>query len=453
MHIVCVGISHHTAPVELREKLALDPEAIAPTLRKLHEQYPNTELTLLSTCNRTELYMARPLHGHPRVDETAEWFANHAQITTDSLAEHLYHHENENALQHLMHVTAGLDSMAIGEAQILGQVKHAHQTAQQANTIGKVLNHAFREAVTTAKHLRTNTGIGDGKTSISSVAVDFAKHLFHDFNDKTLLVLGAGKMIDLTLRHFLELKPTAVHIANRSLERADKLAAAFPNTPTQTHTLDNLDQLLTEADIIISSTAATQPVVTTERMKPLIKKRRFRPLFIIDIAVPRDFDPNIGKLANLYLYDLDDLQSAIADHAASRNGSVAQCHAIINQAVAQTYAAIQTHDFSDLIKKLRTQLHDLGSAETQRTINKLQQAQPDQLNALLEEHTQRLVNKILHRPVTELGKGRGPQSAMYATAIRRLFELGPDTEDTDSPPEPTTPPSAANKPTNTKPIT
>jgi len=402
-------------------------------LRSLHETYPHAELVLLSTCNRTELYMARPLHGHPRIEQVIEWLAARAHLPADQLAEHVYHHENETALGHLMAVACGLDSLALGEAQILGQVKQAHAAAQTAGVIGKVLNHAFRDAVAAAKLVRTHTGIGEGKSSVSSVAVDFARHLFHDFSDKTLVVLGAGKMTQLTLTHFLELRPANVLIANRSADRARSIADAFPAAAASTHGLEELDDLLTRADIVISSTAAPQPLVTLERMRPLIRRRRFRPLFIIDIAVPRDFDPAVGQLANLYLYDLDDLQAAIADQSALRNGSVARCRALIDEAVGQTYAAIQTHDFSDLIRKLRDHLHDLGEAETHRTIHKLRAAPPDQMDRLLAEHTERLINKILHRPVSELGRSGGPQAAMFATAIRRLFELEVTAEDLANP--------------------
>ena len=435
MHIVCVGISHRTAPVELRERVAMSDEALSTALRDMHTRWPAAELAALSTCNRTEFYVARPLHGHPRVEEVLDHIAASRGIEPDRLATAAYHHDNERAVRHVMRVACGLDSMVLGEGQVLGQVRRAYELAQQAGTVGRVLHKLFQAALAAAKRVRTETRIGQGRTSVSSAAVDFARHLFSHFDDKTLLAVGAGKMTELTLRHFSELRPRRVVVCNRSIERAADLAGRFG---AQAEPFDRLAELLTEADIVISSTGADRPIVTAEMFRPLLKRRRFRPLFVIDIAVPRDFEPAVGDLPNVYLYDLDDLQRTIADEMSLRNGEISTCETIIDAAAAEAYGTIQMGDYTELIRRLRDQLHEIGAAETRRTVQKLSTAGPEQAQRILEEHTQRVVNKILHRPLTELGRGGATEAAMIATALRRLFALEQTPEDLN-PPERTEP--------------
>ncbi len=426
MHLLCLGISHQTAPVELRERVAMNDEEVRGLLTDFRAKWPTSEFVILSTCNRTEFYVARPLHGHPRAEEITTILASRCGEHADSLTAALYVRDNEKAIAHAMRVASGLESMVLGENQILGQVRTAYETAQQSQTVGRTLNKLFQSTLATAKRARTDTKIGQGRTSVSSAAVDFAKHLFHRFDDKSLLTIGAGKMTRLTLQHFMELKPAKLAVCNRSIDRAAGLATEFGG---QAHGLDNLDDLLVEADLVISSTGAAQPIVTAARFKSLLKKRRFRPIFIIDIAVPRDFEAAVGELSNVYLYDMDDLQRAIAEQAATRNGEVGACESLIDEAVRECYAVIQTGDFTDLIRRLREQLHELGAMENERTLQRLKQAEGDAANRILEEHTQRLVNKILHRPLSELGRGGAAEAAMYATALRRLFDLGEPPED------------------------
>ncbi|QNN22792.1 glutamyl-tRNA reductase [Planctomycetales bacterium ZRK34] len=429
MHLICVGLSHQTASVALREKLAMNEAAAAQTLRELKALYPNAEMTLLSTCNRTELYVARPLHGHPRIDSVLSYFADSRNLPADELATAAYHHDNEKAIRHLFRVSSGLDSMVLGENQIIGQVRAAYELAKQEQAVGKVLHKVFQSALATGKRVRTQTLLGAGRRSVSSVAVDFARHLYYRFDDKTVLVIGAGKMTDLTLAQFMALKPEKLIVCNRTIERALPLAAKYGG---EARPFEQLDEALIEADVVITSTGATEPIVTAERFKPLIKKRRFRPLFVIDMAVPRDFSEAVGELANVYLYNMDDLQRALADDHAARSEQISAAEAILEPIVMECYTAVQQNDFADLIRKLRDQLHEIGQAESGRTVNKLRGADPSMLQPIIEEHTHRVVNKILHRPISELGRGRSDAAAMYATALRRLFELD-DEEDMDQP--------------------
>jgi len=435
MHIVCVGLSHRTAPVELRERVALGSDEVAAALRELRSRYGATELALLSTCNRTELYMARPLHGHPRVSEAIAWLAERSGLDDAALAPVTYHHDNEKAVRHLMRVASGLDSMVVGETQVLGQIKRAYELAQEAEAIGAVLHEVFRAALSTAKRVRRETGIDTGRTSVASVAVDFARHLFHEFADKTIAAIGVNEMTKLALRQFAALSPRRIVVCNRTASAGEALAARFGGEAVG---LDRLDELLIEADVVISSTGAAAPIVTAERFRGLLRRRRFRPIFVIDIAVPRDFEPAVGDLANVYLYDMDDLQRAIADQMAARNGQVSACDALIEQAVAACYTAIQTEDYAELIRTLRQRLHEFGELEQQRTLGKLRQAADETARQrVLTEHTHRLVQKILHRPLSALGRGDAVEAAMYATALRRLFEL--DGAEDFEPPETTRP--------------
>lgn len=420
MHILCVGISHRTAPVELRERVAMGSDGVADLLRRLHTEWPMAEIALLSTCNRTEFYVARPLHGHPRMDEVIARLALARQTDETRLAAATYHFENERAIRHAMRVACGLDSMVLGEHQVLGQVRQTYELAQQTGTVGRVLHKLFQNALAVAKQARTETGISQGRTSVSSVAVDFARHLFSHFEDKTLLVIGAGKMTDLALRHFSELCPGRVVVCNRSLEKALPLAQRFNG---RAEPFERLPDLLTEADLVISSTGAERPIVTEAMFAPIVRRRKFRPIFVIDIAVPRDFEPAIGQMTNVYLYDMDDLQQAIAEQMTGRSEHAAACEAMVERESSLTYQAIQTADYAGLIQKLRQQLHEIGEAETQRTLNRLQSADAVEAKRLLDEHTQRLVNKLLHRPLSAIHRGDAVEAAMNATALRRLFNL------------------------------
>ncbi len=436
MHLICVGISHHTAPLALREKLAMNRPQVDAALADLRDRYPDAELAILSTCNRTEVYAARPLHGHPRIEQVVQWLAHRHGVEPAELAPCLYHHDNERAIRHLFRVASGLDSMVVGESQIVQQVKQAYDAAQAAETAGRAVHRIFQAALSTSKRVRTQTSIGEGRLSVAGAAVEFARHLFDSLADKTVLAIGAGKMAELTVRHFQSLCPGRLIVVNRSAERAGELARRLDAEPIG---LDRLDEALAAADVVISSTGSAEPILTRDRFKPLLKRRRFRPMFLIDIALPRDIEPSVGELANVYLYDLDDLQRAVAANQSDRHGAVAECEAMVEQAVGECYALVQTGDVSELIRRLRRQLHHLGEAESERTLHKLLDADPADFDRIVREHSQRLVNKILHKPLMELGRGGSQTAALYASALRRLFDLG-DTEDLN-PPERTGPAS------------
>jgi len=428
MHIVCVGISHQTAPLALRERLAVPRDQTDALLTDLRERYPQAELAVLSTCNRTEFYVARPLHGHPRIEQMVDYIAARHDVEPTDLHEALYHFDNERAIRHLFRVACGLDSMIVGEQQIVGQIKEAYDAAQRAETAGRSIHRMFQLALATSKRVRGRTGIDAGRHSVAGAAVEFAQHLFDSVDDKTVLMIGAGETAELTLERFGAMRPRKLIVANRSRERAELLAGRYGATAVS---IDSVDEALAEADVVISSTGASEPVVTAAVFRSVIKRRRYRPMFIVDVAVPRDFEPAVRDLANVYLFDLDDLQHAVIDASDGRTEALTEAELLVEQAVGECYALVQTGDVSDLIRRLRRQMHRIGRDETQRTINRLLAADPADFQQLLEEHTHRVVNKILHRPMSELGRGGSRQAALYATAIRRLFDL--DEEDLSEP--------------------
>lgn len=431
MHVICVGISHHTAPLALRERLAMSPAQADELLTTLAERYEHAEMAVLSTCNRTELYVARPLHGHPRIEQLVDALGDRAGASADELMPVVYHYDNERAIRHLFRVTAGLDSMAVGENQIVSQVKAAYDAAQRAETAGRAIHRIFQLALATSKRVRSETGVGDGRVSVAGVAVEFAGHLFDTLDDKRVLAIGAGEMCELAVGQFAARGAGQLVTTSRTMERAEQLAGRAGGVAKP---IDELETLLAESDIVISSTSATEPVVDVKLMKRVMKKRRHQSIFVLDLALPRDFDPRAGDLANVFLFNLDDLQRALGESDSARQASVGQAELIIEQAVGEAYALVQTGDAAELIRRLRRHFQRIGQAESGRTLNKLAAADPtnpDEYERILDEHTHRLINKLLHRPLSELNRGSSKQTSLYATALRRLFD--PEAEDLELP--------------------
>ncbi len=477
MRIVMWGLNHRTAGVELRERLAFASPRLEQTLAGLRRAWPSAEAVLLSTCNRTEFYLARPAHDPPDIEALLAFVAAQCQVAPEELRAASIQRENEQALMHLFRVACGLESMVVGEPQILGQIKRAYEAAAGAQVVGPVLHRSFQQALAIAKDVRNQTGIDQGRMSVGSVAVDFAKEVFDHFSDKTVVGIGAGDMAKLTLQHLKALQPARLWITNRTPERAvalaqrlglnqvqpalsvsgtmmgegpghedrsgsrESAAGAAPSSPAAgsggVRAWEDLDELLVEADVVLTSTAAREPIITVARFKPLTRRRRLRPLFIIDIALPRNVEPAVGTLPNVYLYNLDDLQRVVEANYSARQAQAALCEPLLAQAVHHCMAEIQNRDIGQLIKALRQHLHDLGQVERSRTLRKLQ-AMPremahDQrcaaLEELLDEHTTRLINKILHLPLSQLDRRKTDTPlAFYATALRRLFGLKQDAE-------------------------
>jgi len=364
MRILMVGLNHKTADVAAREALAFDDARAGDLLGVLRERFPAAEGVLLSTCNRTELYVARPVHGAPLADELRDLLAEQGGIDPAQLAAVTLRREQEQAALHLFQVCAGLDSMVLGEPQVQGQVRRAYELAQGCGAVGPVLHKLFQGAIAAGKQARNATGIDAGRTSVSSVAVAFAKNIFDHFGDKTVVLIGAGEMIKGAGHALMRERPGKLWIVNRSPQRALDLAESLgERAPGESavapRAWDDLDELLVEADIVVSCTGAAEPVVTQARFKPLLKRRRNRPLFMIDMAVPRDIDPAVGSLNNVYLYNLDDLQQQVGGTTDDRHAQRDRCEQILHEACARCMGEIRHRDLGQLVKQLRTRLNTI----------------------------------------------------------------------------------------------
>ncbi len=430
MRLLMLGFNHRTAPLELREALAFDSDSAAAAIAELRSEHPACECVLLSTCNRTELYLARPIHDPPTIEQLRGFVAGRTGVAIETVESASIHREQEQAAAHLFRVSAGLDSMVLGEPQVLGQVKRAYESANDQGAVGPVLHRLFQGAITAGKQARNQTGIDQGRTSVSSVAVAFARNIFDHFGDKIVLAIGAGEMIKAALAPLLREDPKSLLLVNRTHQRAIDLANALGLTGEGhgARPWDDLDTLLIEADIIVSCTAASEPIITAGRFKPLLKKRRGRPLFMLDLAVPRDLDPAIGALRNVYLYNLDDLQRAVKATEDDRRELVEQCEDLLSTHVARCMGEIRHRDVGRLIKQLRQRLHAMAEEEQGRTARKLAalngESTEENVQSLIEQHNHRLVNKILHLPLSQLDRS-DPDATLgfYAAALRRLFDL------------------------------
>jgi glutamyl-tRNA reductase len=324
-------------------------------------------------------------------------------------------------VEHLFTVASSLDSMVLGETQILGQVRGAYELASASQTTGALLNPLFQHAIAVGKQVMHETALNEGRISIASVAVDYARRIFDTFNDKTVLCIGAGKMTQLVLRHFAQLAPRRQLISNRDPAKAEKLAAQFAGEAVP---FEFLADHLTLADIVISSTGATRPILTREQFDKILKARRYRPIFVIDIAVPRDVEPSVGELESVYLYNLDDLQKVVTGTLSQRNGAITGAQAIVSKHVEDFLAWNRSRELGPIIDQLFKRYHAIAQEEVARTVNKLPNL-TDAEREQLEELARRVVNKLLHDPIRTLKESDGAHgpTAPYLHALTKLFHL------------------------------
>ncbi len=421
IRLMMVGLNHRTAPLELREAVAFSPEQLDAAARQFRAAFPEAEMVLLSTCNRVELYLARPLSAQPSPESLERFVADFHGIDAAQLRTHLYHRADHDLVGHLFAVASSLDSMVVGETQILSQVRQAYQRACDSGSAGKSLHGLFQRALAAAKDVHEKTQLSAGRLSVASVAVDLAASVFDRFDDKTVLCLGAGKMAALMLRHMAALQPRKVLIANRSAQRAAELAAHFS---AEARPFEQLDVLLTEADILLTGTGAAQPLITESRFKGLLKARRYRPIVMVDIAVPRDIEPAVGGLANVYLYNIDDLQEVAAGNRGKRDQEITAARAMLASHVEEYQRWSAARDVGPLIKALYDQANAVARAELQAHLAKHPDLSPEKV-AELERLTHRVIGKLLHGPVTQLTtRAETTAQPMLAEALRKLFELG-----------------------------
>lgn len=433
MSLYVLGINHQTAPVSLRERLAFADETLTPALHSLRELPDVHEAVLLSTCNRTELYAHVDGDGQP----LAHWLATHPGAN-DDLHAYLYRHRDADAVRHLFRVASGLDSLVLGEPQILGQVKQAWATSREAGTLGGQLDRLFQQAFATAKRTRTDTRIGANPVSVASTAVRLAQDSFARLNDATVLLIGAGETIELAARHLVEARVQRLLVANRTLAHAQALASRHGGMALP---LEELDKHLAEADVVISATASRQPILRLPQVEHALRQRRHRPMMLLDLAVPRDIEQAVGELRDIYLYTVDDLERAIEDNRRSRREAAEQAEAIIELQTARFIE--QWHASSRQQPLLQLRAH--GEAARADALAKARQQlaaglPPEQALELLA-HT--LTNRLLHAPTVALREAARSGDAELTRAAERMFPPASDGDANTTSRRPSLPSAAA----------
>jgi glutamyl-tRNA reductase len=423
MKLQVVGCSHHASSVAVRERLAFTPAESRAALARWRGNFPGTEAVLLSTCNRVEVYTASDDERGPITHESVvEFLAQCHGIAAHEVFDALFERTGEDAVRHLFTVAASLDSMVVGEPQILAQVKQAYQMANEAESTGQLTNTIFQAAVRVAKRVSTETAINQRRVSIPSVAVgDFAHAIFETFSDKHVLVIGAGEMSEETLVYLRDEGATTITVINRHRERAEALAERFGG---RVEPWENLHSALIEADLVISTTSATEPIVSAQRFGSDIAPHRYqRPLFILDLAIPRDFDSAIGDFNGVYLYSIDDLSKACERNRSQRDRELPAAFSIIEDETQRFMTELNHRATGPIIKRWREKMHELKTEEQRRLLNKLGPLD-SQIQQEIEQSFDRLVNKLLHPPLESLrDEARHGTPHGLLDAIKRLFQL------------------------------
>jgi glutamyl-tRNA reductase len=418
MAVWALGINHTTAPLDLRGRFAFALDQIAPTLHSLRTDVGNRlgrqpEAAILSTCNRTEIYCAGAQN---EIDTTVEWLAQSGRVNPALLRSHSYALHDASVARHAFRVASGLDSMVLGEAQILGQLKDAVRVAEEAGALGSTLNQLFQRSFAVAKEVRTSTEIGAHSISMSAAAVRLAAQLFEDLSRVKVLFVGAGEMIELAATHFAARSPKGIAIANRTLERGEKLAGRFG---AETMRLADLPTRLHEFDIVVSSTASQLPIIGLGAVERALKARKHRPMFMVDLAVPRDIEPEVKELEDVYLYTVDDLAHVVQSGQANRQAAVAQAEAIIDAGVQSFVHWLDQRTAVPLIQQLQSQTDEWRAVELARARRML--AKGEDVDAVLEALSRGLTQKMLHGPMAELRTGDAESRQRATQAIEHFF--------------------------------
>lgn len=419
MSVWALGLNHTTAPLDLRGRFAFALDQIAPTLQSLRTSFasgrhPAVEAAIISTCNRTEIYCAAE-HA-AALDHTVGWLAESGGVSPALLRSHAYTLHDDAVARHAFRVASGLDSMVLGEAQILGQMKDAVRAAESAGALGSTLNQLFQRSFAVAKEVRSATEIGAHSISMAAAAVRLAGQLFEDLKETRVLFVGAGEMIDLAATHFAAKEPKSITIANRTLERGEKLATRFGGTAMR---LADLPARLADFDIVVSCTASTLPLIGLGAVERALKQRKHRPMFMVDLAVPRDIEPEVKALEDVYLYTVDDLAQVVQQGQANRQAAVAQAEVIIDAGVQNFMHWLGQRGTVPLIQQLNAQTDEWRAAELARARKLL--ARGESVDAVLEALSRGLTQKMLHGALAELHAGDATAREQTAQTISRLF--------------------------------
>jgi len=417
-HLLALGLNHNSAPVDIRERAAVTAERLDDALESLRRSDSVREATILSTCNRTEIYCHQE---NPSPQGLIHWMCHYHDLSSTSIRPYLYQHPDRSAVSHAFRVAAGLDSMVLGEPQILGQMKDAFSAAREHGTTGKILNRLFQQTFTVAKQIRSDTDIGANAVSVAYAAVSLARTIFADLSQKTVLMIGAGETIELTARHFRNAGVRKLVVANRTVDRARELGAIFEAEPIG---LSQLPERLHEADIVISSTASTLPILGKGTVEQALKLRRHKPVFMADLAVPRDIEAQVGELSDVYLYAIDDLRSVVEENLETRKAAARDAEKIIESQTRDFMRWLRSLDSVPTIRSLHEQLDAISSEEVERATRRLNAG--DDPEKVIRNLARTLSRKFAHKPVEGLNCD---DSGQLADAARRLFGLKSDSDD------------------------
>ena len=414
MSIFALGMNHHTAPLAMRERVVFHVERIAEALGEAKRRLA-PEAAILSTCNRTELYLSG---AEPAA--AAAWLASWHRLDQAEIAPYLYTLPREEAVRHAFRVASGLDSMVLGEPEILGQMKEAARSAEAAGTLGTVLGKLFQRSFAVAKEVRSTTQVGANSVSMAAAAVKLSARIFPSLKDQRVLFIGAGEMIELCATHFAAQGPARITVANRTLERAQALARRFNARAIE---LRDLAEHLPAHDIVVSSTASALPILGKGLAERALKARRRMPMFMVDLAVPRDIEPEVAELDDVFLYTIDDLQGIVQGNLDARRSAVEQAEAIIDAQVGQFMHWMQVRESVPLIRALRDQAEEARRHEVERALKLL--ARGDDPKQVLEALSQGLTNKLMHAPTQALNEATGEERRTLADTLARLFRIRP----------------------------
>jgi glutamyl-tRNA reductase len=419
MNIVVVGLSHKTANVEIREKLAFSPTQMEKPLQALLALDGITEGVIVSTCNRVEIYVTtRDIAGG--IARVKRFLADYHNFPLDTLEQHVYALHGEDAIRHVFRVASSLDSMVVGEPQILGQIKTSYGYAAEYRSSGIILNRFLHKAFSVAKRVRTETKIASSAVSVAFAAVELAKKIFSDLSDKTVMLIGAGEMCELAAKHFLNSGVRGLMVTNRTFERAEKLAEEFDGKAVR---FDDLFDQLHKADIILSSTGAPHTIIGAGDLEEVMRRRRQKPMFFIDIAIPRDIDPGVNDVENVYLFTVDDLQEVVASNLQQRKEEANKAESIVNEEIGQFFKWLSSLEVTPTIIALRNRFDEIRKAELEKTLAGWKDIPPDGQKRL-EALTNAIMNKLLHPPTTLIKQaGQGGRTDLYVDAVRALYGL------------------------------
>jgi len=413
MQLFALGINHHTAPLAVREQLAFDPARTGQALHDLLRGKGVREAAILSTCNRTELYCAAE-----QPQAAADWLAEYHSLTPQKIHPYLYQHPQKDAVRHMFRVAAGLDSMVLGEPQILGQMKQAARAAEEAGALGTLLGKLFQRTFAVAKEVRSTTAIGANTISMAAAAVHLSGRIFDSVSAQRILFVGAGEMIELCAAHFAGHKPKQFTVANRTMARAEAVAARFAGDVMR---LDEVADRLADYDIVVSCTASPLPIIGLGMVERAIKARRHRPMVMVDLAVPRDIEAEVSSLDDVFLYTLDDLGQIVESGLESRQAAVVEAEAIIDDRVTGFLHWMESRETVPTIRALRDSAERARRHEVEHALKML--ARGDDPGKVLEALSHGLTNKLMHAPTQSLNQAEGAERAEVAQLIARIYQL------------------------------